>query len=230
MTENINESIVKSKDELLKRKSCVELLKATEQFDTECLDDCDLIDTSDDANPELVEEVVSQNQVWSGSIFNVDRMQVKLPEGQMATRDVIRHPGAVAIIAITDDNKICLVRQYRAAIGRITLELPAGKLDPGEDPLDCANRELKEETGVVADKMAYLTTIATTPGFTDELIHIYMATGLTFEQPCPDEDEYISIDLVDSNDLVDAVLDGQIEDAKTVVGSLIWDAVSRRLM
>ena len=230
MTENINESIVKSKDELLKRKSCVELLKATEEFEADGFEECDLLDTSDEANSELVEEVVSQNQVWSGSIFNVDRMQVKLPEGQLATRDVIRHPGAVAIIAITEDNKICLVRQYRAAIGRVTIELPAGKLDPGEDPLDCAHRELKEETGVVADKMAYLTTIATTPGFTDEMIHIYMATGLTFDQPSPDEDEYVAVELVDSDDLIDAVLDGQIEDAKTVVGSLIWDAISRRLM
>jgi ADP-ribose pyrophosphatase len=147
----------------------------------------------------------------------------------MAQRDVVRHPGAVAIVALTDDGRICLVRQYRTALGRVTVEIPAGKLDPGEDPLECANRELLEETGMRAERMAFLTTIATGVGFCDELIHMYMATGLSFAASDPDADEFINVDLVPLDELIDAVLDGRIEDCKTVTGALICDAVAHRL-
>ena len=141
----------------------------------------------------------------------------------------MRHAGAVAVVALTDEGRICLVRQYRTALDRVTVEIPAGKLDPGEDPLDCAHRELLEETGMKAEKMAFLTTIATSDGFTDELIHIYMATGLTFAGSNPDADEFINVDLIKVPELIDAVLDGQIEDAKTVVGALLCDSISHRL-
>lgn len=177
----------------------------------------------------LEEKVLSEDVAYTGLIFNVDRLRVQLPDGNLALRDVVTHPGAVAIVALTDDGRICLVRQYRTSLGRVTVEIPAGKLDPGEDPLDCANRELREETGLEAKKMAFLTTIATSAGFANELIHIYMATGLTLSESSPDADEFINVDLVDVNEFVDAVLDGKIEDAKTVVGALICDAVSHRL-
>lgn len=177
----------------------------------------------------LAERPLTEDVVWTGRIFNVDRLQVQLPDGRNAIRDVVRHPGAVAIVALTDEGHICLVRQYRTALGRVTVEIPAGKLDPGEDPLECASRELLEETGMLAEKIAYLTTIATSDGFTDELIHIYMATGLSFSKSSPDADEFINVDLVEVGELVDAVLDGRIEDAKTVVGALLCDAISRRL-
>ena len=152
-----------------------------------------------------------------------------MPDGREAVRDVVRHPGAVAIVALTDDGHICLVRQYRTALDRVTVEIPAGKLEPGEDPLAAAHRELEEETGFTADKMAYLTSIASSDGFTDEVIHLYMATGLTFTSSNPDDDEFINVDLVELTELVDAVLDGRVEDAKTVVGALACDAVARRL-
>ena len=177
----------------------------------------------------LAERPLTEDVVWTGRIFNVDRLQVQLPDGRTAIRDVVRHPGAVAIVALTDEGRICLVRQYRTALGRVTVEIPAGKLDPGEDPLECASRELLEETGMIAEKIAYLTTIATSDGFTDELIPIYMATGLSFSKSSPDADEFINVDLVEVGELVDAVLDGRIEDAKTVVGALLCDAISRRL-
>ena len=177
----------------------------------------------------LAERPLTGDVVWTGRIFNVDRLQAQLPDGRTAIRDVVRHPGAVAIVALTDEGRICLVRQYRTALGRVTVEIPAGKLDPGEDPLECASRELLEETGMIAEKIAYLTTIATSDGFTDELIHIYMATGLSFSKSSPDADEFINVDLVEVGELVDAVLDGRIEDAKTVVGALLCDAISRRL-
>lgn len=177
----------------------------------------------------LGESVMSEDTVWQGRIFDVSRLQVRLPDGRPALRDVVRHPGAVAIVALTDDGRICLVRQYRTALGRVTVEIPAGKLEAGEDPLDCAERELLEESGMRARDMAFLTTIASSDGFTDELIHIYMATGLSFDASNPDDDEFINVDLVDLGELVDAVLDGRIEDAKTVVGALICDAVAHRL-
>ena len=178
---------------------------------------------------DLAERPLTEDVAWTGRIFNVDRLRVELPDGRVAIRDVVRHPGAVAVVALTEDGRICLVRQYRTALGRVTVEIPAGKLSPGEDPLECASRELLEETGMSAEKIAFLTTIATSDGFCDELIHIYMATGLEFSRSDPDADEFINVDLVPLEELVDAVLDGRIEDAKTVVGALICDAVMGRL-
>ena len=183
-------------------------------------------DPRDDA---LRERIIDEQSTFDGRIFSVDRLRVQLPDGRDAVRDVVRHPGAVAVVALTDDGRICLVRQYRTALDRVTVEVPAGKLDPGEDPLECARRELEEETGMVAERMAYLTTIASSAGFCDELIHIYMATGLSFGASNPDADEFINVDLVDLSELIDAVLDGRIEDSKTVVGALICDAVAHRL-
>lgn len=190
----------------------------------------DLVLGDDDPrDADLAERPLTEDVAWTGRIFNVDRLRVELPDGRVAIRDVVRHPGAVAIVALTEDGRICLVRQYRTALGRVTVEIPAGKLAPGEDPLECAGRELLEETGMSAEKIAFLTTIATSDGFCDELIHIYMATGLEFSRSDPDADEFINVDLVPLEELVDAVLDGRIEDAKTVVGALICDAVMHRL-
>lgn len=183
----------------------------------------------DPRDAQLAERPLTEDVAWTGRIFNVNRLRVELPDGRTAIRDVVRHPGAVAIVALTGDGRICLVRQYRTALGRVTVEIPAGKLDAGEDPLDCASRELAEETGMSAEKIAFLTTIATSDGFTDELIHVYMATGLSFTHSSPDADEFINVDLVPLEELVDAVLDGRIEDAKTVVGALVCDAIMRRL-
>lgn len=191
----------------------------------------DLVLGDDDPrDADLAERPLTEDVAWTGRIFNVDRLRVELPDGRVAIRDVVRHPGAVAIVALTEDGRICLVRQYRTALGRVTVEIPAGKLAPGEDPLECAGRELLEETGMSAEKIAFLTTIATSDGFCDELIHIYMATGLEFSRSDPDADEFINVDLVPLEELVDAVLDGRIEDAKTVVGALICDSVMHRLV
>lgn len=190
----------------------------------------DLVLGDDDPrDADLAERPLTEDVAWTGRIFNVDRLRVELPDGRVAIRDVVRHPGAVAVVALTEDGRICLVRQYRTALGRVTVEIPAGKLAPGEDPLECAGRELLEETGMSAEKIAFLTTIASSDGFCDELIHIYMATGLEFSRSDPDADEFINVDLVPLEELVDAVLDGRIEDAKTVVGALICDAVMHRL-
>ncbi|MBQ9059491.1 MAG: NUDIX hydrolase [Atopobiaceae bacterium] len=177
----------------------------------------------------LEEHPVAENTMYQGLIFNVSRLDVQLSDGQMAARDVVRHPGAVAIVALSDDGRICLVRQYRASLGRVTVEIPAGKLDPGEDPLDCARRELEEETGFSSEKIAFLTSFITSVGFSDEVIYLYMATGIKQGEAHPDEDEFINVDLVDLDEVINAVLDGRIEDVKTIVGALACDAISRRL-
>lgn len=183
----------------------------------------------DTRDASLHERIEREETVYEGLVFDVHRLEVTLPDGRCARRDVLRHPGAVAVVALTDDGRICLVRQYRAALDRVTVEIPAGKLSPGEDPLEGARRELLEETGATAGRMAYLTTLATCVGFGDELIHLYMATGLSFGRSDPDDDEFIDVDVVALDELVAAVLDGRVEDAKTVVGALVCDAVLRRL-
>ena len=183
----------------------------------------------DERDPGLHERILSEECAWHGKIFDVNTLQVMLPNGHTSRRDIVRHCGAAAIVALTESGKIALVRQYRTALDRVTVELPAGKLDPGEDPLECARRELHEETGFIAHNMRYLTTIASSCGFSDELINIYMATQLEFDQACPDEDEFLNVDLVPLSELIDAVLDGKIQDAKTIVGALCCDAIAHRL-
>lgn len=183
----------------------------------------------DERDQSLREEILREDMQYSGLFFGIDRLQVKLPDGEAAQRDVLRHPGAVAVVALTSDGHICLVRQYRAALDRVTVEIPAGKIDAGEDPLEAAKRELLEETGMKAEKIAFLGTVALAPGVSDEIIHLYMATELDFVGADPDTDEFLHVDIVPLEELVDAVLDGRIEDAKTVIGALLCDAFSRRL-
>ena len=177
----------------------------------------------------LHEKILSEETAYRGKILDVHSLEVELPNGRRSKRDIVRHPGAAAVVALTETGKIVLVRQYRTAIDRVTVEIPAGKLDPGEDPLDCAKRELHEETGFRAGRIRFLTSIVTSCGFCDEMIHIYLATHLEFDAPDPDDDEFVNVDLVPLSELIDAVLDGKIEDAKTVVGALACDAVAHRL-
>ena len=177
----------------------------------------------------LREKILSEDVAYTGKILNVSDVEVELPNGRRSRRDIIRHPGASAVVALTETGKIVLVRQYRTAIDRVTVEIPAGKLDPGEDPLECAKRELHEETGFRARRIRKLTSIVTTCGFCDEIIHIYLATQLEFDAPNPDDDEFVNVDLVPLSELIDAVLDGKIEDAKTVVGALACDSIAARL-
>lgn len=178
----------------------------------------------------LQETVISEETAWQGEVFDAAIMQVELENGKVARRDVAHHVGAVGIIALLEDGRVCVVRQYRPVLDRVTVEIPAGKMDIGETPEQCAHRELLEETGFVAKHMMHLTTLATSPGFTDELIHLYIASELTFEAPNPDEDEFLNVDLIPITEFIDAALDGRIEDAKTVVGALALDAIGSRMV
>ena len=183
----------------------------------------------DPHDAELHEKILSEEPAYRGKILDIRNVEVELPNGRRSSRDIVRHPGAAAVVALTETGKIVLVRQYRTAIDRVTVEIPAGKLDPGEDPLECAKRELHEETGFKPGRIRFLTSIVTTCGFCDEIIHIYLATHLEFDAPNPDDDEFLNVDVVPLSELIDAVLDGKIEDAKTVVGALACDAVAHRL-
>ena len=195
----------------------------------ECAEPMLALGDDDPRDAGLHEKILSEETAYRGKILDVRSLDVELPNGRRSKRDVVRHPGASAVVALTETGKIVLVRQYRTALDRVTVEIPAGKLDPGEDPLDCARRELREETGFTPRRIRYLTSIASSCGFSDEIIHIYLATQLEFEGASPDDDEFVNVDLVPLTELVDAVLDGKIEDAKTVVGALACDAIAHRL-
>ena len=166
-------------------------------------------------NDQLSETILNEETVYQGKFLKVTHAEVSLPNGHTSGRDMVRHPGGVVIVAIGEEDEVYLEHQYRTPLERETLEIPAGKLDPGEDPLDCAKRELHEETGFKAGRIRFLTSIVTSCGFCDEIIHIYLATKLEFDAPNPDDDEFVNVDLVPLHELIDAVLDG----GKTAIGT-----------
>lgn len=166
----------------------------------------------------LDEKFISNKKVFSGRLLNVEIDTVKLPDGSSTTREFIRHPGAVAIVPVLDDGKIVLVKQCRYPMGTIMWEIPAGKLDHGdqENPDDCAKRELSEETGYEATCWQKLISIATTPGFTDEVIHLYKAWGLKKFSQHTDEDEFIGVAAFTPQEIKKMIMQGEIYDAKTL--------------
>ena len=174
---------------------------------------------------DLIETKIASEDVFDGVLLHVKKDTVKLPNGRTATREWIKHPGASSVIPVFPDGSIILVRQYRYPIDQVTLEVPAGKLDaPDEDPLVCAERELSEETGYTAEKITKLTTIATTVGFSNEHIHLYVATGLTPGKQHTDEDEFINVVKVPLAEAVAMATDGRIVDAKSVISILMLAA------
>lgn len=170
-------------------------------------------------DPRLVEDVIRTDHEWTGKIFSVEHLLVKLPDGTEDWREIARHHGGAGVCAVVDGN-ICLVRQYRVALGRMTLEIPAGKLDPGEDAATCAARELTEETGLVAGRLELLAKSAGAPGFNDEKTRIFVAYDLVAGEARPDQGELVDVVWLPVGDMVEAVRAGIIQDAKTVVSVL----------
>ena len=156
-------------------------------------------------------------------------MAVRLPNGAEHVHQVLRHPGAVGIIAVNEQAEILLVRQYRTALERVTLEIPAGKLDFGEDPAHAAVRELSEETGYMPGKCESLGRFAPAAGYSDEIVWLFLATELERGQAHPDPDEFVEAEWVPLSVLVDSVLDARIEDSKTMIAALLMDALQHRL-
>ncbi len=157
-------------------------------------------------------------QIYAGRVVHLHVDTVLLPNGLTVDLEVIRHPGAAAVVPLKDDGTVVLIRQFRHATGGFIYEIPAGKLNPGEDPLQCAERELEEEIGYRAKKFELLSSIFTAPGFTDEVIHIYRGTGLTPGRQHLDRDEVLEVVEMPLQKAVAMVEGGEIRDAKTIVG------------
>ena len=170
----------------------------------------------------LVEKYIDGKVVFDGKIIRLEHWNVELPNGRIALREVACHPGASAVVALDEDNNVILVHQYRAPMHRVTLEIPAGKLDSAEeDPLECAKRELSEETGLLADQWTKLTVLETTPGFCNERIHIYLATGLRQGETHPDEDEFVDTTRMPLKEAAALVMDGTLRDGKTALAIMM---------
>lgn len=169
----------------------------------------------------LTEKFLASKMVFDGNLLKVYCDKVELPNGKEASREFIRHPGAVAVVPITADGNIVLVKQYRYPLGKVILEVPAGKLDPGETPDACARRELEEETGYIAKNIRLLSSIYTTPGFTDEIIHLYVAEELTLAAQCPDEDEFLDVEVYSKKEVKTMIHDGIITDSKSMLALLL---------
>lgn len=156
--------------------------------------------------------------IYTGKVVTLNVDTVRLPNGVTVDLETIRHPGAAAVVPIKDDGTVVLIRQFRHAAGGFIYEIPAGKLSPGEDPLHCAARELEEEVGYRASSFELLSSIFTAPGFADEVIHVYKATGLTTGRQQLDRDEVLEIVEMPLHLAIERILDGTIRDGKTIVG------------
>jgi len=156
--------------------------------------------------------------IYTGKVVTLNVDTVRLPNGITVDLETIRHPGAAAVVPLKDDGTVVLIRQFRHAAGGFIYEIPAGKLDRGEDPLNCAARELEEEVGYRAASFQLLSSIFTAPGFADEVIHIYKAIGLTKGRQQLDRDEVLEIVEMPLDQAIEKIQDGTIRDGKTIIG------------
>ena len=171
---------------------------------------------------DILEKLSDRRRVFDGAIIHVDHMTALLPNGKTALREVAVHMGASAVVPVDEEGSVYLVRQFRATLEKVTLEIPAGKLDhPGENRLEAAQRELREETGFSADSWKKLTDLATTPGFCSEVISIYLAQNLHSGKTDFDEDEFLNLVKMPLSQAVDQVMAGEICDSKTICGLLM---------
>jgi ADP-ribose pyrophosphatase len=167
----------------------------------------------------LIEKKVESVTLHEGKFLTLKRDTVALPDGKHATREFVEHPGAVMILPVFDDGRVLLERQFRYPVGRVVLEFPAGKLDPNEDELTCAKRELQEETGYSAREWTFLTRIHPVISYSTEFIDLYLASGLTAGDAKLDEGEFLETFIVDHAQLMSWVKDGTISDVKTIIGA-----------
>lgn len=173
---------------------------------------------------DIIEKLGDRHRVFDGAIIHVDHMTALLPNGRTALREVAVHVGASAVVPVDGEGNVYLVRQFRAPLEAVTLEIPAGKLDfRGEDRLSAAQRELREETGFTAAKWTHLTDLATTPGFCDEVISIYLAQELTGGETDPDDDEFLNLIKMPLSEAVDMAMSGKLPDSKTLCALLMAD-------
>lgn len=170
---------------------------------------------------EFYETTISSKLVYSGKILNLRLDKVELPNGKTSTREIVEHPGAVAIVALNEKDEVLMVKQYRKPVEEALLEIPAGKLEKGEHPDASAERELMEETGFFARDLRHIMDFYTSPGFSGEKMYLYLARDLEKKARPADEDEYIEMHTVPFEQAVRKVYDGSIKDAKTIAGLLL---------
>ncbi len=168
----------------------------------------------------MKEEIIQSEYLYRGNVLKLRLDQVRLDNHQIVVREIVEHRGAVAIVALDKQNRVLMVRQYRSGAGREMLEIPAGTLENGEDPLLCANRELSEETGYRAAQWEFLGMFYTSPGFCTEKMNLYLARQLTRGTAHPEDDELIHAELVPLDRLLTQITRGEIVDAKTIIGLL----------
>lgn len=169
---------------------------------------------------DMTEKFISTDYKFKGRIINLRVDDVELPDGHKSTREVVEHGGGVGIIAIDDEGRVAAVRQYRTPYKEIIYEIPAGKLESGEDPLVCGQRELREETGYSAKNWTFLGNVYPSPGYCAEIIRVFLATGLTAGEAQPDEGEFIEAEFIPLDKMVEMVMTDEIKDAKTQVAVL----------
>ncbi|MBP1933537.1 ADP-ribose pyrophosphatase [Ammoniphilus resinae] len=171
---------------------------------------------------ELEEKTLKTKEIYHGKIITLHLDEVELPNGKTATREIVKHPGAVAIMALTSDQRMIFVRQFRKPLEKTILEIPAGKLEKGEDPKRCAERELLEETGYTAKQLKQISAFYTSPGFANEFLYLFEAEDLVSGQAEPDEDEFVELTLLNLKEAFEAIERGEIIDAKTVLAVYYW--------
>lgn len=164
------------------------------------------------------EKTMKCDRLYEGKIINLRIDTVELPEKKYSKREIIEHPGGVGIVPVTEDNCVILVKQFRKAVNRMLLEIPAGKLEVNEEPRETAIRELKEETGYEAEKLKYLLEFYTSPGYTNEKIYLFLASGLIYGEQDLDEGEFCEIEKYNIDELTKMIDRGEIIDSKTIIG------------
>ena len=169
----------------------------------------------------LKETPKSSEKIFSGRLIDLYFDHIELPNGKLSTREWIKHPGAVCIIPILPNGNLCLIRQYRYGPRAEFIEIPAGKLDVGEDPLVCAKRELEEEIGYIAGKLTFLTNIHPAIGFSNEKMWVYLAEDLILSKQNLDQDEFLELYPLPVKKAIDLIYEGKITDVKTVIG-ILW--------
>lgn len=167
---------------------------------------------------DLIEKTISSKRIHEGKVLNLRVDEVLLPNDNISVREIVEHNGAVAIVAVTNDNKILLVRQYRKAVEKVLIEIPAGKLEKGESPYVCAERELIEETGYRPNQLEEVMEIITSPGFCTEKIHLFIARDLVADYLESDEDEFIDLIALELDEALEKIANGEIVDSKTIIG------------
>lgn len=163
----------------------------------------------------LVEKTLEEHLIFDGRVITVYHNKALLPNGDTAMREIVAHPGGVCVAALTDADELLFVRQFRSPYGEVVTELPAGKLEKGEDPLKAGIRELSEETGAAAETIVSLGKLYPTPGYCGEIIHMYLATGLSFGNQHTDEDEFLDVLRIPLDKAVNMVMAGELPDSKT---------------